>query len=94
MSVNREQQALMRAAREVLRELVRESPYTSTYIADTIGIHKSNLSHWLVGKRQGFQNLDTSLVVSILSIIGVSYSEYARRAEARAAEILAQEPPE
>lgn len=81
-------QALTQAAREVLRELVKESKYTSKYVAEQVGELPSTFSSRLTGNREGYQQLDTALVVAVLSVIGVDFTEWARRANTRAEEIL------
>jgi FixJ family two-component response regulator len=82
------QEALTQAAREVLHALVKDSPYTSRHIAEQVGELPSTLTHRLKGNRRGYQNLDTSLVVNILTVIGVPFTDYATQVESRAAQLL------
>lgn len=86
------QQALTQAAREVLAALVKDSPYTSKYIAEQVGELPSTFTHRLKGNRPGYQNLDTALVVNVLTVIGVPFEEWARRAQERAEELLRSTP--
>lgn len=89
--MNREQ-ALTQAAREVLHTLVKDSPYTSKHIAEQVGELPSTFTHRLKGTRAGYQNLDTSLVVNVLTVIGVSFTDYATQVEKRAADLLRSQP--
>lgn len=82
------QQALTQAAREVLAALVKDSPYTSKYIAEQVGELPSTFTHRMKGNRAGYQNLDTALVVNVLTVIGVPFEEWARQAQERAEELL------
>lgn len=86
------QQALTRAAREVLAALVKDSPYTSKYIAEQVGELPSTFTHRMKGNRAGYQNLDTALVVNVLAVIGVPLDVWAKQAQERAEEILRAEP--
>lgn len=86
------QQAQMQAARETLRQLVKESPYTAKYIAAQVGEEYTTFIHRLKGEKVGYQLLDTSLVVNVLAIVGVPISEFFTRVEVRAEELLQQGP--
>ena len=86
------QQALTRAAREVLATLVKDSPYTSKYIAEQVGEHPSTFTHRMKGNRAGYQNLDTALVVNVLTVIGVPFEVWAKQSQERAEELLRSEP--
>lgn len=86
-AMNREQ-ALTQAAREVLRTLVKDSPYSSKYIAEKVGEVPSTFSSRLTGNRVGYQNLDTSLVVNVLAVLDVTFVDFATQVEQRAQEIL------
>lgn len=86
------QQALSQAAREVLHALVKESPYTSKYIARQVGEEYTTFSKRLRGVRAGYQQLDTALVVNVLTVIGVSFTDYATRVEERARELTTELP--
>ena len=78
----------MEAARETLRALVKASPYTTKYIAAQVGEEYTTFIHRLRGQRNGYQQLDTALVVNVLALIDVPISEFFIRVEARAEELL------
>ena len=66
------QQAQVEAAREVLYDLIKKSPYTFKYVAAQVGERPDTLSTRLRdGNRKGYQILDTALVVNILAVIDV-----------------------
>jgi len=78
----------MQAARETLRTLVKESPYTAKYIAAQVGEDYTTFSHRLVGKRPGYQQLDTALVVNVLAILDYPIADFFTRVQARAEELM------
>ena len=82
------QQAQVEAAREILRTLVKDSPYTATYVAQQVGEEYTTFLHRLKGERKSYQQLDTALVVNILAVLDFPLSEFFTRVEERAAEIL------
>jgi len=83
----------MEAARETLRALVKASPYTTKYIAAQVGEEYTTFIHRLRGQRNGYQQLDTALVVNVLALIDVPISEFFIRVEARAEELLRSQQP-
>ena len=71
----------MTAARSVLRGLVKASPLTSKHIAEQVGEEYTTFIHRLSGGRKGYLHLDVGLILAVLDLIGVSFTEYARRVE-------------
>ena len=89
LSVMNRQQAQVQAARTVLYELIKESPYTFKYVATQVGERPDTLSTRLRdGERRGYQILDTALVVNILTILDIPISEFFRQVEVRAEELM------
>ena len=82
------QQAQVQAAREVLYDLIKKSPYTFKYVAAQVGERPDTLSTRLRdGNRKGYQILDTALVVNILAVIDVPIVDFFTRVAARAEEL-------
>lgn len=84
------QEAQMTAAREVLRALVKASPYTAKYIAQEVGEPYTSFVHRLKGTRQSYRTLDTALVINVLAVVGVSLSDFYTQVEERAEELQQQ----
>jgi hypothetical protein len=83
------QQAQVDAAREVLYQLIKESPYTFKWVAAQVGERNDTLSTRLRhGNRRGYQTLDTALVVNILAVLEVPLTDFFTQVERRAEEIL------
>ena len=76
-----------------MRALVKASPYTTKYIAAQVGEEYTTFIHRLRGQRNGYQQLDTALVVNVLALIDVPISEFFIRVEARAEELLRSQQP-
>lgn len=85
------QQAQVEAAREILRTLVKDSPYTTKYVAQQVGEEYTTFLHRLKGERKTYQQLDTALVVNVLAVLDYPISEFFTRVEARAAELTRSE---
>lgn len=81
------QEAQMTAAREVLRALVKASPYTVKQVAALVGEEYTGFSKRLSGKVAGYQQLDTALVVNVCALLEVPISDFFKRVEVRAAEL-------
>lgn len=77
----------MAAARETLRALVKASPYTTKYIAAQVGEDYTTFIHRLSGKRAGYQQLDTALVVNVLALLDVPIADFFTRVQRRAEEL-------
>jgi len=89
MTSMNKQQAQVQAAREVLYALIKESPYTFTYVAGQVGERRDTLSTRLRdGDRPGYQILDTALVVNILAVLDEPLPAFFTRVEERAEELL------
>lgn len=87
------QQAQVQAARAVLYELIKNSPYTFKYVAAQVGERHDTLSTRLRhGDRKGYQILDTALVVNILAVLDVPISEFFTQVERRAEELRSTQP--
>ena len=83
------QQAQVDAAREVLYQLIKESPYTFKWVAAQVGERNDTLSTRLRnGNRVGYQTLDTALVVNICAVLDVPLTVFFTRVEERAEEML------
>ena len=83
------QQAQVDATREVLYQLIKESPYTFKWVATQVGERNDTLSTRLRhGSRPGYQTLDTALVVNILGVLEVSLPDFFTRVELRSEELL------
>ena len=82
------QAAQITAAREVLYALVQRSPFTFKYVAEHVGESPTTFSKRLKGKQAGYQQLDTALVVNVLSLLGVSFAEFGLRVESRTTELM------
>jgi hypothetical protein len=83
------QQAQVQAARDVLYELIKNSPYTFKYVAAQVGERHDTLSTRLRhGSRRGYQILDTALVVNVLAVLDIAPSEFFKQVEDRAEEML------
>jgi hypothetical protein len=93
MTSMNKQQAQVDAAREVLYQLIKESPYTFKWVAGQVGERNDTLSTRLRhGDRVGYQILDTALVVNILAVLNVPLPDFFTRVEERAEEILRTQP--
>ena len=90
MRVNK-QNAQVEAAREILRALVKDSPYTAKYVAQQVGEEYTTFMHRLKGERPSYQQLDTALVVNVLAVLDYPLSDFFKRVEARAEELLHSE---
>jgi hypothetical protein len=91
MTTMNKQQAQVDATREVLYELIKESPYTFKWVAGQIGERNDTLSTRLRDPhRRGYGTLDTALVVNILGVLEVSLPDFFTRVEGRSEEILRQ----
>lgn len=83
------QQAQLDATREVLYQLIKESPYTFKWVAAQVGERNDTLSTRLRhGHRPGYQALDTALVVNICAVLDVPLVDFFTRVEARSEEML------
>lgn len=82
------QQAQLQATRDVLRGLIKSSPYTTKYVAQQVGEEYTTLIHRLKGQRSTYQQLDTALVVNILALIDVPISEFFTQVESRAEDLM------
>ena len=83
------QQAQVQAARAVLYELIKNSPYTFRYVAAQVGERHDTLSTRLRdGNRKGYQILDTALVVNILAVLDVPLGDFFTQVEERSEELL------
>ena len=72
----------MRTARAVLHALIKESPHTFKHVAEQAGERNDTLSTRLRDPdRRGYGTLDLALVLAILRVLGVPFTEYARRVE-------------
>lgn len=89
MTSMNKQQAQVDATREVLYQLIKESPYTFKWVAAQVGERNDTLSTRLRhGQRRGYQILDTALVVNILGVLEVSLTDFFTRVEERSDQIL------
>ena len=82
------QQAQVDAARETLRRLVKESPFTAKYVAQQVGEEYTTFMHRLKGERPSYQLLDTAFVVNLLAVINYPLSDFFTQVEVRAEELL------
>lgn len=78
----------MAAARDELRALVKASPYTVKQVAALVGEEYTGFSKRLHGTVEGYRQLDTALVLSVLAVLDEPVVEFFTRVEARAQEIL------
>ena len=85
------QQAQLQATRDVLRRLIKSSPYTTKYVAQQVGEEYTTLIHRLKGERPSYQQLDTALVVNILAVLDVPISLFFMQVEVRAEELQNQD---
>lgn len=81
------QQAQLQATRDVLRGLIKSSPYSTKYVAQQVGEEYTTLIHRLKGQRPGYQQLDTALVVNILALLNIPISVFFTQVEERAREL-------
>ena len=86
------QQAQLQATRDVLRGLIKSSPYSTKYVAQKVGEEYTTLIHRLKGQRPGYQQLDTALVVNILALLDVDLSVFFTQVEGRAQELQRSDP--
>ena len=78
----------MQATRELLRALVKASPYTAKYVASQVGEEYTTFVHRLRGERPGYQLLDTAFVVNVLAVVDEPISGFFIQVEDRAEELL------
>jgi len=88
------QAAQVQAARDVLYELIKESPYTFKWVAGQVGERPDTLSTRLrTPERKGYGTLDTALVVNILGVLEVPLTDFFTRVELRAEELQRSTQP-
>jgi len=85
-AVNR-QQAQLQATREILRALVKASPYTAKYVASQVGEEYTTFVHRLRGERPGYQLLDTAFVVNVLAVLDIPIVDFFTQVQERAEEL-------